>query len=76
MELYIHAKIFPNSKANKVVALPGDKFQIYTKEPPENDRANISVISQLSDYFKLERKQIIIVKGRKQTSKIIKIFLK
>jgi uncharacterized protein YggU (UPF0235/DUF167 family) len=76
MEKYIQAKIFPNAKANKVVPLPGDKFEIYTKEPPENDRANISVISQLSDNFKLEQKQIIIVKGRKQTCKINNIHLK
>ncbi len=68
----ISVKVKPNSKTEKIEKT-GDLLVIYVKEPPQENKANQAVINLLSDYFKVPKSQIFILKGTKSKQKIIEI---
>jgi len=68
----ISVKVKPNSKIEKVEKAEGF-WLIYVKEPPQEDRANLAVINLLSEYFKVPKSRISILKGKKSRQKIVGI---
>ncbi|EQB63216.1 MAG: hypothetical protein RBG1_1C00001G0795 [candidate division Zixibacteria bacterium RBG-1] len=68
----ISVKVKPNSKIEKVEKAEGF-WLIYVKEPPQEDRANLAVINLLSEYFKVPKSRISILKGKKSRQKIVEI---
>ena len=68
----ISVKVKPNSKIEKVEKDQGF-FLIHVKEPPQEDRANLAVINLLSEYFKVPKSRISILKGKKSRQKIVEI---
>ena len=68
----ISVKVKPNSKIEKVEEAEGILL-IYVKEPPQEDRANQAVINLLSEYFKVPKSRISILKGKKSRQKIVEI---
>lgn len=76
MEKIIYAKVYPNSKENKIVELSPDRFEIYTKEPAINNRANLAATIFLSEHFKIEKNQVILIKGHNQPKKTFKIYFR
>lgn len=70
MILRIKAK--PNSKEEKIVKLSDSEYEIYVKEPAENNKANIRLINLLSKEFKILYKNIKI-KNPTSKKKIVEI---
>jgi uncharacterized protein YggU (UPF0235/DUF167 family) len=74
----IFLKVITKSSENKVVEdqsdLFGERFlKIKTTAIPENGAANKSIIEIISDYLKVSKSSIFIIKGHKTTNKIIEI---
>jgi uncharacterized protein YggU (UPF0235/DUF167 family) len=46
---------------------------VYTTSPARDNKANISVIEQLSDYFDVPKNCITIKRGLKSKNKVIEI---
>ncbi len=72
-KMLVQVKIFPNSKKEKIVKKPDDKFEIRIKEKPIKGLATQAAIKVLADYFKIPQSKIKLVKGFKQRNKIFKI---
>lgn len=76
MEKIIHVKVFSDNKKNKVVELSPDRFEVFTKEPAMNNRANLAVTFLLAEYFNVEKNQVVLIKGHQQPKKTFKIYFK
>ncbi|MEM0354395.1 MAG: DUF167 domain-containing protein [candidate division WOR-3 bacterium] len=63
----------PNSKQNKVEKIEENKLIVYLKEPPKENRANVELIEILSEYFKVPKSKISIIRGLTGRQKIIEI---
>ncbi len=67
----IKVKVIPNAKKDMISE--GENIKVYTKSPAINNKANISVIELLANYFKIKKGNINIIKGQKSRNKIIEI---
>lgn len=76
MEKIIHVKVFADAKENKIIELRPDRFEILTKEPAMNNSANHAVTILLSEYFKVGKNQVVLIKGHHQPQKTFKIYFK
>ncbi|MEF3280539.1 MAG: DUF167 family protein [Elusimicrobiota bacterium] len=74
MEKLLKVKVKPDSKRNHIEKIKDDEFVIETKAAAEGGKANKNVILILADYFKTPPSKVIIIKGQKSHSKIIKIY--
>jgi len=70
---YIKIKVHPDSKENKIIRKKEDTFEIWTKQAPENNRANLAVLSMLSKELNIDINKFLIIKGQHSPSKIIQI---
>ncbi len=71
--MLIKVKVFANSKEDKVIVRNNNSFEVKTKEKREKGKANLSVLNQLSDYFKIDTKRFRLIKGGKRGNKIFEI---
>ena len=67
----IKVKVIPNAKKDMISE--GENIKIHTKSPAINNKANISVIELLANYFKIKKGNINIIKGQKSRNKILEI---
>jgi len=67
-----NVKVIPHAKQNKVIE-DNDILRVYTTTAPEHGRANGAVIELLSEYFKVSKSSISIVRGSTSHSKVIRI---
>jgi len=70
----IKVKVKPNGKKDYIEKLKEDEYFVETKAPAENNKANESVKNILSNYLKVEEKNIVIIKGHRLKSKVFKVF--
>ncbi len=71
--MFIKVHVFPGEKEEKLVRTENDSFEIYTKEPAENGRANRAVIKHMLIYFKNPKGGVQIVSGHLHPKKILVI---
>jgi uncharacterized protein YggU (UPF0235/DUF167 family) len=71
--MLIKVKVFPNSKKEEVIVKNNNSFEIKTKEKKEKGKANLSVLNQLSNYLKIDKKRIRLIRGGKRENKIFEI---
>ncbi len=71
--MIIHVKVKPNSSKREVQSFGNQRYLIYLKSPPENDRANIELINLLSKELGVPPKSLNIKFGRTSNEKIIEI---
>ena len=67
-----NVRVTPHAKQNKIVE-NDDVLRVYTTTAPEKGKANGAVIDLLSDYFKIPKSKIKILKGDTSRDKIISI---
>ncbi len=67
----IKIKLHPNSKQEKIVKLTEDSYEVWIKEKPIDNKANVYLEKYLKKYFK---KDVKVVKGLKSKKKVIEIF--
>ena len=68
--MLINVKVKPSSGKQEVVKVSENNYKIYLKCKPENNKANIELISLLEKYFKCKIK---IVGGRTSSKKVIEV---
>jgi uncharacterized protein len=71
--MIINVKVKPNSSKQKIENFGGERYLIYLKSEPENNRANIELINFLSKEFGVPTKSIKIKFGQTSDKKIIEI---
>ncbi len=68
--MIINIKVKLGSGKQEIIKLNDKEYEVYVKQPPENNKANIEIIKLLRRYFK---KDIRIVKGFKTRKKLVEI---
>ena len=71
--MYVHVKIFPHSKKEKIEKREENYFYVYVKEKAEQNKANIRMMEILTEYFHISRKQIYIISGHHKPKKLLEI---
>jgi uncharacterized protein YggU (UPF0235/DUF167 family) len=71
----IKVKTHPQSKKEKIVQKSKDSLEVWLKEKPIMNQANQALIYLLSDFFKIKRSDIKIIRGLKRRNKIFEINL-
>jgi len=71
----IFVKVKPKAREEKVEKLDNTYYVIYTKELPEQGKANRGVVRLLSKYFSISQSKIMIISGQKSRTKIVDIKL-
>ncbi|MCM8780428.1 MAG: DUF167 domain-containing protein [Candidatus Omnitrophica bacterium] len=67
----ILVKVKSNARQEKIEKISKNQFQVWVKEPPQNQRANRAVIEVLSNYFGISKSQIKITSGLRSKQKCI-----
>lgn len=62
-----------NKKENRVEKIDNNNFVVFTKEPPKENKANLDVIFQLSEFFMVPESYIILVSGKTFKTKVFDI---
>jgi len=70
--MIIRIRVKSNSKENSI-ALKDGVYILHTKEPAKENRANISVINQLSIFFDVPKSNVTIKHGLRSKEKIVEI---
>jgi len=66
-------KVKTNAKENTVQEGPSGELRVLVKAPPQEGRANESVIETLAAFFKVPKSRIAIVGGFKSRTKTVRI---
>ena len=69
----INVKVNPGSSTSEVIKIDNDNYKVKLKNPPVKGRANNELIEILSNYFKVSKNDVEIVKGKLGNFKIIRI---
>lgn len=68
----INIKAIPGAKKN-LVKKDGDSLKIYLTAPAVDGKANKALVELLSEYYKVKKGDIEIIKGLKSRHKIVNI---
>jgi len=71
--MIIHVKVKTNSSKREIVNFGDGRYLVYLKSVPENNKANIELISLLSKELGVPPKSININFGKTSNDKIIEI---
>ena len=71
--MIVHVKVKPSSNKQEIESFGNDRYLIYLKSSPEDDRANIELINMLSKYFGIPVGRIRIKTGRHDNNKTIEL---
>ncbi|MBU1177562.1 MAG: DUF167 domain-containing protein [Patescibacteria group bacterium] len=71
--MLIKVKAYPQAGKQEIIKKENDSFEIWVKEKPIQGQANRAIITILTDYFKIPRENIKLVRGFKQRNKIFEI---
>lgn len=72
-KMLLHIKVKPNSSKQSIESFGDNRYLVYLKSAPENDKANTELINFLSKEFGTPHKNINIKFGRTSDKKIIEI---
>lgn len=68
--MIIKTKVHANSSQEKIKKINSSEYEIWIKEKPIENKANVSIIKLLKKYFK---KNIKIIRGLTSRNKIIEV---
>ena len=71
--MLINIKVKPNSPKRSIESFGNNRYLVYLKEPPENNRANMELINFLSKEFGTPVSMIKIKSGRNSHNKVVEI---
>jgi len=71
--MVIKVKIIANSSRQSIEEISPSEFKIKLKSAPVEGKANKELIDLLSEYFKVAKSQINIVRGETAKNKILDI---
>ena len=62
----------PQARKIKVQSLP-EGLKVYLNSPAAQGRANKELIEVLGQYYKVKKRNIVIIRGQKQKNKVVQI---
>jgi len=68
----VNIKVIPNSKKVKILR-EKEFLKVYLKEQPIEGKANKALLDILSEYFKVKKADIEIIRGKNSRNKAVKI---
>ena len=68
--MIIEVKVKPKSGKQEVVRIDSNRYFVYLKSEPENNKANIEMLKLLRSYFK---KEVILKTGKTSKNKVIEV---
>jgi uncharacterized protein (TIGR00251 family) len=68
MKIFVLVK--PHAKQSKVIKVSENEFHVFVTEPPQENKANESVIKMLSEYFNIPKSNVILLHGKKSKRKV------
>ena len=71
--MIIQVKVLPNSKKCDIEKIEENSFRVRVDVAAENGLANRRLIEIFSDYFKVKKSSISILKGFRSRKKIVEI---
>ena len=71
--MIIHVKVKPKSGMRKVESFGDNRYLVYLKEPPENNKANVELIKVLSKFLGTPPGRIKIKTGFTSNNKILEV---
>ncbi len=72
-ELIISATVFPDSRKFKIIRKSELEFEVYLKEPAQNNLANKALIAYLAEFLGVNPMQLQIISGHKKQKKKLKL---
>jgi len=72
--MFLKVKAITECKKEEVKEGKENCFSVFVKEKAEQGKANERIIELLSLHLKIPKEKLVIVKGRKGRSKIIKVY--
>ncbi len=69
----ISVKVHTKSSQQKVVKGFDEKYDVYLRQAPVDNKANKALVEILAEYFDIKKRGIRIVTGRASRNKIIEI---
>lgn len=73
--MLIKLKVKPNSRKNEITEIGENYYEARVSVPPEKGKANRRVIELLSEYFRIPKSRITIIRGETGKEKVIEISL-
>jgi hypothetical protein len=70
--MILHVRVIPRASRNAVIK-ENENFKVYLTAPAQDGLANRQLADLLSDYLKIKKYRIEIIKGHKSRDKLIKI---
>jgi len=71
--MIIKIKVRLHSGKSEVVRVNEEGYVVSLKSVPEDNKANIELVKLLKKYFKVEIKDIKIIKGKTSKNKLVRI---
>ncbi|MCM8775626.1 MAG: DUF167 domain-containing protein [Candidatus Omnitrophica bacterium] len=69
IKLFVSAK--PKARENRVEQIDETHFRVWIKEPPDEGRANQAILTVLSEYLKVPKTHLSLLRGHKAKNKIV-----
>jgi hypothetical protein len=66
-------RVIPRARVNSITADADGTLRVHTTTAPTDGKANDAVIRALSEYWKIPRSQIRIVRGQTSHNKVVEI---
>jgi len=71
--MFISVKVITNAAKNQIIEKAKGEFIVKVTATPERGKANKKVLEFLAKYFNVSKSNILIVKGKYNSKKIINI---
>ena len=71
--MIIKVKVKPNAKKNEIKQIEENFYEIRVTVVPEKGKANKKVIELLSDYLKVPKSRIKLIRGETSREKVFEI---
>ncbi|MCG2711386.1 MAG: DUF167 domain-containing protein [Candidatus Omnitrophica bacterium] len=71
--MFISIKVITNAAKNEIIEKAKGEFVVKVTATPQRGKANKKVLESLADYFHVSKTDILIVKGKYNSKKIINI---
>jgi len=66
-------RVIPRARVNSITADTDGTLRVHTTTAPTDGKANDAVIRALSEYWKIPRSQIRIIRGQTSHNKVVEI---
>ena len=69
--MYLKIKAHPNSKKDTVIRRAEDSFEVFVRAKPIEGQATDAILELLSEYLKIPRSKLRLVRGGMTHNKIV-----